>query len=76
METVAYLGDAQFRDAEKERSFHQEHLVDIVDNCAVSVTSVCFGSCNCTMGRYSFCVYIPNTKIKNNCIVSDKFCAV
>ena len=47
METVAYLGDAQFRDAEKERSFHQEHLVDIVDNCAATDLTDYAGEINC-----------------------------
>ena len=34
MEAVADLRDAQLRRAKQERSLHQEHMVDIVHNCA------------------------------------------
>lgn len=32
MEAVGYLGDAHRRGAKQERGFHQEHLVDVVDD--------------------------------------------
>ena len=34
MEAVGYLADAQLRGAQQERGFHEEHLVDVVDNGA------------------------------------------
>ena len=34
MEAVGYLGDAQLRGAQQKRGFHEEHLVDVVDNSA------------------------------------------
>ena len=34
MEAVGYLGDAQLRGAPQERGFHEQHLVDIIDNGA------------------------------------------
>ena len=34
MEVVGYLGDAQLGGLQQERCFHEEHLVDIVDNGA------------------------------------------
>ena len=36
MEVVGYLGDAQLGGLQQERCFHEEHLVDIVDNGAAS----------------------------------------
>ncbi len=34
MEMVGYLGDAQFGDLQQKRCFHEEHLVDVVDDSA------------------------------------------
>ena len=34
MEVVGYLGDTQLGGLQQERCFHEEHLVDIVDNGA------------------------------------------
>ena len=34
MEVVGNLGDAQLGSLQQERGFHQQHLIDIVDNCA------------------------------------------
>ena len=34
MEVVSYLGDAELGGLQQEGGFHQQHLVDIVDNSA------------------------------------------
>ena len=34
METVGYLGDVQFGVLQEKRCFHEEHLVDVVDDGA------------------------------------------
>ena len=36
VETVGYLGDAHRRGAQQERGFHQQHLVDVVDDGATA----------------------------------------
>ena len=36
MEVVSYLGDAELGGLQQEGGFHQQHLVDIVDNSAAS----------------------------------------
>ena len=36
MEVVGYLGDAHLGCLQQERGFHQEHLIDIINNGAAS----------------------------------------
>ena len=47
MEMVGYLGDAQLGGLQQERGFHEEHLIDIIDNGAASNLTDDTGKIDC-----------------------------
>ena len=47
MEVLGYLGDTQLGGLQQKSGFHQQHLIDIVDNCAASDLTDDSGEIDC-----------------------------